>query len=323
MTSPSLPLFRSLRLLRGLNVIGVGCALATLTGVVFGVFFGGGSVSSWREAAMVTSAPTLVVGMVWAAMLRWRRTVGRRQMRLGWALSVPLAILNATLAASLMFADTRPLSSVLLMLVPTLLMCATLGAMFWVPALAATLLLFGAPIAWAQRLARRGLAGEERGELLVGSIVSVLSLLGLLGVLVRPTLSDYRVEPLWDDVAVVHDISFAPRALVNAPDSLTAWWLCGLATVGLAAGMTSALLAWQREQHRRRFVADAEAGRAPGYRVEPTAAGKVLVRLADEHGYRHEFADDEELFALDEQGLATHAPEPREPLAIEPSRTAS
>jgi hypothetical protein len=263
--------FRARRAMRVLNVTAVGLALAAITVVLVGAAFHGEDAS----LSLAWGASTWVVGSLWAALLRSQKTVTRRSIRIGWLLSPPLAMLNAALASGALFAAGPPSHLTGSFFIGALL-GATFGAFVWVPALVATLICFGLPIARAQRLAAKGLAGEERGELIVGLVCVAVSVAA---------------------VVLSRDGDGTPRDIV-AP------WL-GVA--GLFTGGGAALLAGGRERRRRRFVADAEAGKVAGYRVDATAEGKVLVRVAAQgRGYR--VADfEEEVFELDEQGQATRA----------------
>jgi len=108
-------------------------------------------------------------------------------------------------------------------------------------------------------------------------------------------------------------IDMAPDAF-KALDWVPAWQvrlghagffvLAAMAAVGLGAGALSVAFSTMRDRKRQRFVADTEAGKVAGYRVDPTPEGKVLVRVASQdESYR--VADlDEELFALDADGNA-------------------
>lgn len=268
--------FRSQRALVVLNVAAVGLALAAATAAVFAVVFS----SVAGATALVTGLPTWIIGTGWALLLRWPKTVGKSSFRWGWVASMPLAMLNASIAAALLFA-TRPNVGAMhpTELLIGALLGATIGAMFWVPALIATLVCFGLPIAHAQRLAKKGLAGEERGEWIVGLVCTVMSVAALA-------------------------VSFAvdtPRGADLAGLSV----LRAFAALGALTGGAAAVLARARAARRRAFVAEAEAGRAPGYRVDDTSEGKVLVRVVSQgEGYR--VADfEEELFELDAQGEAT------------------
>jgi hypothetical protein len=151
---------------------------------------------------------------------------------------------------------------------------ASFGIICWLPALVLTLLLFGIPIGWAQRLAAKGLAGEERGEWIVGLASASISAGALAILALRPGEID---------------------------------WMPGyLGLAGAIAGATATALAFLRELRRRRFVTAAAAGKIAGYRVDATDEGKVLVRIgAQGKGYR--VADfEEEVFELDADGAAVH-----------------
>jgi hypothetical protein len=134
---------------------------------------------------------------------------------------------------------------------------------------------FGLPIASAQNHARKGLAGEERGERIVGVACLVM---GLLAAALAWTSLPVNEEGMW-----------LPRLL---------------AVLGALGGGTAAVLARAREGRRRKFVARAEAGEVPGYRIEATEEGKVLIRVVSQgEGYR--VADfEEEVFELDAAGEA-------------------
>jgi hypothetical protein len=204
--------------------------------------------------------------------------VGNSSFRWGWAASAPLAIVNASIASGLLFVFDGGHPNAGRFLLGAIL-GATAGAIVWIPALVVTLVCFGIPIASAQRLAKRGLAGEERGEWMVGMACVAMSLLGLL-------LSFVARVPPWD-----HEPGL--------------WISRAFAMLGIFGGGAATLLARAREARRRRFVADAEAGKTPGYRVDATDEGKVLVRIVSQgEGYR--VADfEEELFELDAEGAAT------------------
>jgi hypothetical protein len=281
--------FRSARALRILNVAGVGLALAAVTSVIFG--FSEAETGRSGISAFVTGIPTLVLGTVWAVALRWRATVGQSRVRWGWLLSVPLAMLNGGLAAAIWLGGSSPdpIGNAL----GGFLLGATIGAIVWLPALCATLAVFGLPIAWAQSQARQGLAGEERGEWVVGLTVALLSSLALL-VIGSQALSPAAGAswiPGWQV-----ELGRAGRVLMGVMGAL-----------GLAAGSLASASAMWRGRQRRRFVVEAEAGRVPGYRVEPLPEGKVLIRVTSQgDGYRVGELE-EEAIALDAQGDARHA----------------
>ena len=169
---------------------------------------------------------------------------------------------------------------------------ATLGVIFWAPALLLTLAAFGLPIAWAQRLAKKGLAGEERGEWVIG-IVSALVASGAL------LLSFDQAKP--------------PEWLGHLPDNHQTMVVAGVvfmrgaAVLAVLAGTAAVVLATARENKRTAFVANAERGAVPGFRVDTTPEGKALVRVSSlGHGYRvSDFV--EELVRLDEDGHAVES----------------
>jgi hypothetical protein len=257
--------------LKVLNVAAVGWALASVTGAVFAHIFNDG-----RVLALVTSLPTWVVGTMWAALLRWPRTFGKTSFRLGWAASVPLALVNSTVAGALAMGLERDFVFRPSQFLMGAALGATVGAIFWIPALALTMICFGLPIASAQNHAKKGLAGEERGERIVGLACLAMSIVGM-------ALS-------WSSLPEPQSALWLPRVL---------------GILGALAGGAAAVLARAREGRRRAFVSRAEAGDVPGYRVEPTEEGKVLIRVVSQgEGYR--VADfEEEVFELDATGEAT------------------
>jgi hypothetical protein len=268
--------FRSLRALRLLNVAAVGLSLAACTAAVFTDVFG-----SARYVAVATGVPTLLLGMVWASVLRWPRTVGKSRLRWGWVLSVPLAVLDGAVACGLTMMENEGLTG----LGVGLIAGATFGVIFWLPGLLVTLLAFGIPIATAQHQAERGLAGEERGEAIVGFICAAMSATGLL----------------------LAALSGRSASSAGLPLS------CALGVAGLLAGGTAMALAKAREARRREFVTRAEAGEIPGYRVDPTEEGKVLIRIVPAgEGYRVKDFDQE----ICELGVEGEAIRPRTVAAI-------
>jgi hypothetical protein len=267
--------FQTLRALRVLNIAAVGLALSGVVGAVIATIFHTGHVFS--SARGLDALPTLLCGLAWAWLLRRPATVGKTSIRWGWVASIPLAMVNAglTLAVMITLSERVDLGKFML----AALLGATFGAMVWIPALLATLALFGLPIASAQRLAKKGLAGEERGELIVGLVCAVMSLVGLV-------ISFEGSHPPGFDAGPWIEI---PRLL---------------AFLGLVCGAGTTSIAQARAARRRAFVTDAEAGKIPGYRIDATEEGKVLVRIvAQGKGYR--VADfEEEVFELDAEGEA-------------------
>ncbi len=252
-----------------LNVCAVGLALAAVVSAS-AIMMGGSS-----TAPLGAGLPTWVIGTLWAWLLRWPRTVGKSAFRWGWVASVPLAMSNGALACAFLLANTRRWPG----FVACLVLGATVGIIAWLPALVLTLFCFGLPIASAHRLGAAGLAGEERGERVVGVACFVMSALGLGAAA----------------------LASSARASAGLPLTFS------FAILGLITGGSAALLAHAREARRRRFVARVEAGEVPGYRIDPTAVGKVLVRIVSRgEGYRvTDF--EEEVFDLGAAGEATRA----------------
>ena len=292
--------FQSARALRGLNIAAVGFSLAAVVAAAF-------SATIFRSApdtALAVGLPTCALGMVWAALLRWPKTMGNGRLRWGWVASVPLAIANSAIAGSLFsgfqsagFAEGAALG-------------ATFGLVFWLPGLLATLGLFGAPIAHAQRLAAKGLAGEERGERIVGLVCLAMSLVGIAG-----AVALFAAPPTYSRMLGASRLTYdgdglpvpGQDALSQAPAPILAsssWITLGLGCAGALLGGAATWLALEREARRRRFVTLVEAGEVTGYRVDDTSEGKVLLRVSEGAGYRvADFA--EAIFELDPEGGAT------------------
>jgi hypothetical protein len=286
-TSRILPrAFQSLRALRALNVAAVGLALAAATAPVFAHVFAKGAISG--QFGIWVGIPTLILGVVWAMLLRLRATMGKTSIRWGWLASIPLAMLNGGIACGLMFvgeggdiAGQDPLSKFGI----GVLLGATFGALFWIPGLIATLLFFGFPIAWSQKLAQKGLAGEERGEFAIGGASTFVALLGILLLLGGGAPESGRSLSEWIGYLFM--------------------WLCAIG--GVASGAIAAVLAQRREARRKHFVKEVEAGAVEGFRVDEVPEGKVLVRVTTMgQGYRVANFE-EELVELDAAGEAKKA----------------
>lgn len=267
--------FRTLRALERLNVAGVGLSLAAMTAAVFR-----GMLGHERGLAFWVGVPTVALGALWAQLLRSPRTVGQTTIRRGWLLSIPLAALNAGLAAGLMLSGLPDRFRVGEFFAG-ILVGVTFGAMFWGPALILTLLCFGLPIAWGQRLSRQGLAGQERGEVVVGVASALLALMAF-------------------SITLTTDlpVGLAAQELRFTQALALAGGLCGAAAIAISIA---------REHHRWRFVAEVEAGRVEHFRIDTGDGGKALMRVVSQgQGYR--VADlEEEVAALDREGQVTRA----------------
>lgn len=278
--------FRARRLLERLNVAGVGLSLSGATTALLESTMG-----AMGSSALFIALPTLAIGVLWAALLRDPRKVslgswsasGRvREARLGWLLCVPLAMLNAGVAAGgLIMSDSGwTLGSFAL----GMLLGATFGALIWIPALLLTILCFGLPIERARRLAEQGLAGKDRGELWVGGASLVVTFLSAL-VTVSMLTGDRYFRLGTFDVVLLLTLQITSAAV------------SGLATI----------TAWRRDRARRVFVTKVERGEVPQFRIEPTPQGKVLLRVPEGAASYRVSSFEEEVAALDAEGEVRQA----------------
>ncbi len=273
--------FLSARSLGRLNVAAVGITLAACTAALFDFAH---FASGWA-----VGVPTLILGTLWARLLRSPATVAGTSLRWGWLASIPLAALNAGLACAAMFV-TSDHENVFAGALGGLVAGATLGIFIWAPALVATLVCFGVPIAWSERLAARGLAGSERGERIVGIACAVLGIGALVVAMAAepPPVADF--DPFLGAAAVTTSGHFFALAL---------------AIVGAILGLSASSIAASREQRRAAFVARVAAGAVPRFRVEPTPEGQVLIRVESRGVGAYRVADyEEELCRLDAEGHA-------------------
>ncbi|MCL2726323.1 MAG: hypothetical protein FWD69_18030 [Polyangiaceae bacterium] len=280
-------IFRSLTALRVLNVLAVGFSLAAATGSVLGSL---GSIfgSKVSSAVCASSLATLFYGLLWALALRHRATIGKSSVRIGWLASIPLAMANSATAVVLANAlDGSGSTNVVEMAV----VGATFGALVWLPALIVTLLCFGLPIAWSQRRANSGLAGEEQGEAVVGAISAIIAICAAL------LLRAWRVVDVNPD-------TFNPDTYMVYPNVTSMTVVATIAFIGALTGVLATVFAAWRGRARRTFVREVEAGKITNFRVDTTAAGRVLVRVTPGgEGYR--VANFEEPIAvLDDLGNA-------------------
>lgn len=263
--------FTSARALAWLNIGAVGLALSAFTSAALGGLMP-------HVSALATGLPTLVFGLLWAWLLRSPRTVSGTKLRVGWVASLPLAVLNAGVACAAMFVSDAGANDLPSRLLGGFVLGAIVGSTVWVPALVVALVLFGGPVAWAHRLAQQGLAGAERGEAVVGLACAGLSALAAL-VSSAPG-------------------SFMPRR--EAPFTILT------AMLAFTLGAFACALSWRRERARARFVASVERGDVAGYRVDSTAQGKALVRVAEQGSMAYRVSDfREEVCLLDAEGRAT------------------
>jgi len=273
--------------LRALNVAAVGSSIAACTAAAFMLLLGP---HQWTWA-FVVGLPTLFCAVLWAVCLRWRKTT-KTGVRYGWLLSIPLAALCSALSGGAFFAfDLEAFdkgASSVASFVGGSLLGGTFGVVVWLPALLVVLALFGLPIARAQRMARLGVAGEERGEILVGVVSAVLGAISLAVAYLAQKYGQTWMPDVWVVMAGIG------RVIMHL-----------LSLIAIVAGASTAWIARSREKRRQKFVARVEASEIPGFRVEKSRVGKVLLRVAPVAHYR--VADTtEELFELDESGSVTH-----------------
>jgi hypothetical protein len=258
--------FQSQRVLEHLNALGVGLAMASMMASVF-------------DLKLVLVLPTIVLGACWTRLLRSERLVTRARVRIGWLLSPFLAMLNAAVSCAITGAGY---GGALKGAAVGALVGLTAGAVVWFPALIFTLLFIGTPIAWSQRLARRGLAGAERGEGIVALACLVISMFAFVIVPKPNAHHHFR----WGHASP------------------------GLAVAGISVAIVAGALSLLREHRRRRFVRQIEAGELTGYRVDVTKRGKLVVRVPTGEGYRSNHLE-EDLYALDEAGEAVEPAAPQ------------
>jgi len=271
--------FASEKLLAWFNVAAVASILAACTASIAGL--------STLTSGWAVGVPTLIFGALWAVLLRHPSTVPRTSIRWSWFLSIPLAAVNGGLCfAGAAFA--RPPADIIGpaagMPVINFVAGATVGVIVWAPALVLSFACFGAPTLWAQHLAKKGLAGKDRGERIVGAVCVGLGLIALVLACVPP---------------LGHVLPF--------PFGLTSGRVFAgtLAVMGMLLGGLAAALASVREHRRADFIARVEAGQVEHFRVQPTRDGKVLLRVerGGEGTYRVA-SYEEEICRLDDEGRA-------------------
>jgi hypothetical protein len=264
-----------------LNTIAVASAMAAWAGFVLGM--PSTILLPWMPRLPVGGAvafSTFVAGLLSARMLRSPLRLTRWKIQIGWVMSPVFAALSAALTGAVLalFKPDRTVVGKLMSTVPSAISGATDGIVLWLPALLVTLLCFGVPITLAQRLSARGLAGKEQGERVVGLFTATLGVLCALSL---------KNEFYYETVQ---------RMLVT-----------GLSLTAIGTGTCAALLSTVRAMRRRAFVAQAEAGRMPGYRVDTAPEGKVLMRVATSGEVYRGSERFEAVVELDHKGAAKRA----------------
>lgn len=272
--------FESLRAMRWLNVGAFSFALAALVGVSFSFprinIIGG-------EFPLASAVATLIMGPLWAHTLRKHPVAWTESPRRGRAFSLLLALSNGTLAGMIVgVLDASGARDLIIGVGAGGLLGATFGIVFWIPTLLATLPLFGLPTAWARSRAKLGLGGEERGEAVVGLLSALTSLIlfALTFTLPHERTPSFVGESFYTD---------PPLSLLRA-----------FAVAGFVLAGSATFVAQKRDRFRRAFVQQAAEGKIPGYRVDNTERGNVLIRCAPNASAYRDANQDEEIFAIDE-----------------------
>jgi hypothetical protein len=214
----------------------------------------------------------LLCGCSWAALLDGGKT--RRAVVGRWLASVPLAMTNGALTLGSLFGleQARSFEGSAQAFFVGGLVGATAGVVVWGPALILTLLFLGLPIGVASAMAKEGLAGEDRGDAIVGLTCGALGLFTLL-----------------------------PLGTTRAPLPAEVWTQSAAAVLAclLAGAVVAAAIV--RRAKRRALLRDVASGRRCDYRVATTPEGRRLARVQAGAGYR--VADVEEpICQLDEAG---------------------
>jgi hypothetical protein len=267
--------------------VALGSALASLTGAA--------AERLDPDAVAPSVLSTLVVGALWGHLLRSRETVKLGPFRplRGWAASLLLAPLNAFLAAgaylsmhpfSLDFdppqVERGPPPWDVGRFIAGGFAGATFGGIVWVPALLLTLLVFALPIRRAQKLAERGLAGEEKGERTAGYFCAALGALAV-----------------------------ALGCLGGGESKLA----ISTGILAVLTGGYGALAAGARAKRRKAFLDEVTAGNVPGYRVQLVDAGPVLLRTEKKGSLYRAAEDFEAIYEVDAELEADASMEPIEP----------
>jgi hypothetical protein len=253
----SLRLFRATEGPATFNVVGMGAAIGAMAAAVLHATF--------HLPRGIVAVPSLLVGCVWAALLR--RGPGWRPGAFGWWVAVALAAFDAAIALAAFDVVARAGTPVPVwsLVAAGFFEGATFGAIIWIPALIAVLLCFGPPIARARRLAREGLTGCERGEWPIGLVSATLGALAIaVTAAASPPGETWMVE--------------------ESPHE--GWVVAALGAAALVCGAAAAATSLARLALRRRFVARILRGEEPGLAIVPAERGADLVRVDDGAGYR-------------------------------------
>jgi hypothetical protein len=239
-------LFHPRLTLRLLNHAALGLALGATAAVVLGLL---------QPSLMSCALPTTVLGALVSIVVRSQKPAEDERVRSFYWAALFAAADAAVSGAIELQGEAEPFGGHGPALRITFLDGAFLGVVYgfpiWISMLGAALVVFGFPILWARHLEKSGLAGEERGETIVGSVCAIVSVMTLASCVAAHPLENREV--------------LVPMVL---------------AAGGLLAGGAAALAAVVRDTERRRFLDRAASGDAPGYLVETRRGSKVLLRVA-------------------------------------------
>ncbi len=260
---PSTPWFlRPHRWVAHVETLALACTAAAGATAAFGYPIGSGA------TGLVAGAPTLFTAGCWVGLVRLNPRFGEESgPRVRWMAALPLAAANGAMGGGLFCLLYGGLGHLPSTFVSGAILGATVGIIYWGPALLATLLVLGGPLRFAQRKASQGLSGEDLGGKALGGTAVVASLLALLLQLLAPGSSAYRIGP-----ADAHEV----RSWLRPLDLGLGY---GAAILGVVGGAIVLTFSAAKSAKRKAFVTRVEHGIEQGFRVDPTPRGKVLVKL--------------------------------------------
>jgi hypothetical protein len=259
---PSTPWFLRLhRWVAHVETLALACTAAAGATAVFG------SLMKGVATGLVAGVPTLVAAGCWVGLVRLNPRFGEEQgPRARWMAALPLAALNGAAGAGLFCSLYGGFGHGPSTFVGGAIFGATVGIVFWGPALLATLLVLGGPLRFAQRKASQGLSGEDLGGKALGGTAAAASVLALVWQLVAQE-SSYRIAR-----SEAHAIGSWLRPLGQGLGY-------GMALLGVVGGAIVLAFSVAKSAKRKAFVTRVEHGIEQGFRVDPTQRGKVLVKL--------------------------------------------
>ncbi len=252
--------FCASRALAGLQTVALACAMSAMAGAAFAYL------SRRLTIGLVAAVPTLLMSFVWLAFVRLHPRFGLARGRLRWLSSVPLAVANGALAGGF-FCATFGWFHVPSTFFGGAMLGATYGIVYWAPGLLLTLLFVGVPLRYAERQAAR-LGGHDRG----GRVLGITAL----------ALTVFAAISLWYVDSSNHVTHFTELSAAGAwMERCAAVFFDAVIAVAVVLAVVVIVSATVRETQRAAFLRRAESGRIPHYRIDMSAAGRVLVRLED------------------------------------------